>query len=169
MNLPENIVSLFRERIIISDVAANGDTAKRRMAAGTGQLTKARGFLAKEEWEAAALFAESALMVSFEAYLMGIKLKVATTGGSHKAMAAITTYLAKRASVAIEPYHFGRRRALIGPECWPTRPSVKSGFLRLNGLDKLTPERRNAVERALARSGLNAPPLTAVSTGRGCR
>ena len=104
MNVPENIASLFRERIIISDVAANGDTAKRRMAAAIGQLTKARGFLAKEEWEAAALFAESALMVSFEAYLMGMKLKVATTGGSHKAMAAITAYLARRASVAIEPY-----------------------------------------------------------------
>ncbi len=104
MNVPENIAKLFRDRIIISDVTANSDTAKRRMTAAIGQLTKAQGFLVKKEWEAAAVFAESALMVGFEAYLMGRKLKVVTTGGSHRAMAAITSYLAKRAAVSIEPY-----------------------------------------------------------------
>ena len=104
MNVPENIAKLFHDRIIISDVSANGDTARRRMAAAAGQLTKAESFLVKKEWEAAAIFAESALMVGFEAYLMGIKLKVVTTGGSHAAMSTITSYLAKRAAVAIEPY-----------------------------------------------------------------
>ena len=104
MNVPENIAKLFRDRIIISDAAANRDTAKRRMTAAAGQLTKAQGFLAKKEWEAAAIFAESALMVGFEAYLMGTKLKVVTTGGSHMAMATITSYLARRAAVSIEPY-----------------------------------------------------------------
>jgi 5-keto 4-deoxyuronate isomerase len=104
MNVPENIAKLFRDRIIIGDAAANGDTAKRRMTAAAGQLTKAQAFLTKKEWEAAAIFAESALMVGFEAYLMGTKLKVVTTGGSHMAMAAITSYLARRAAVSIEPY-----------------------------------------------------------------
>ena len=103
MNVPENIAKLFRDRIIISDVAANRDTAKRRMTAAAGQLTKAQGFLAKKEWEAA-VFAESALMVGFETYLIGSKLKVVTTGGSHMAMATITSYLARRAAVPIEPY-----------------------------------------------------------------
>lgn len=104
MNVPDTIVRLFRDRIIIADVSGNLDTAKRRMVAAGGQLTKARGFAAKEEWEAAAVFAESALMIGFEAYLMGVKLKVATTGGSHMAMATITSYLAKRSGVSIEPY-----------------------------------------------------------------
>jgi hypothetical protein len=104
MNVPENIAKLFRDRIIISDATANANTAKRRMVTAIGQLTKAQGFLAKKEWEAAAVFAESALVVGFEAYLMGSKLKVVTTGGSHMAMATITSCLARRAAVSIEPY-----------------------------------------------------------------
>lgn len=104
MNVPDTIARLFRNRIIIADVSGNIDTAKRRMTAAAGQLTKAQSFAVKEEWEAAAVFAESALMVGFEAYLMGIQLKVATTGGSHMAMAAITSYLAKRSGVSIEHY-----------------------------------------------------------------
>jgi len=104
MNVPDAIARLIRDRIIIADVSSSDDIAKRRMAAAGGQLAKARGFAAKEEWEAVAVFAESALMVGFEAYLMGIRLKVATTGGSHVAMATITSYLAKRSGAPIEPY-----------------------------------------------------------------
>jgi hypothetical protein len=47
MNVPENIAKLFRDRIIISDVTANSDTANRRMTAALGQLTKAQGFWRK--------------------------------------------------------------------------------------------------------------------------
>lgn len=104
MNIPDSVARHVRSRTIIADVAANAETARRRMSAATGQLTKARNYLAKEDWEAAAIFAESALMVAFEAYLMGVKLKLGTTAGSHQAMADITAYLARRAGVAVEPY-----------------------------------------------------------------
>ncbi len=104
MNIPDSIARHVRSRTVIADVSANAETARRRMSAANGQLTKARKYLAKEDWEASAIFAESTLMVAFEAYLMGVKLKLGTTAGSHQAMADITAYLARRAGVAVEPY-----------------------------------------------------------------
>jgi len=104
MNIPDSMARHVRLRTVIADISANLETARRRMSAANGQLTKARNYLAKEDWEASAIFAESALMVAFEAYLMGVKLKLGTTAGSHQAMADITAYLARRAGVAVEPY-----------------------------------------------------------------
>ncbi len=104
MNIPDSVARHVRSGTVIADVSANAETAKRRMSAADGQLTKARNYIANEDWEATAVFAESALMVAFEAYLMGVKLKLGTTAGSHQAMADITAYLARRAGVAVEPY-----------------------------------------------------------------
>jgi len=75
MNIPDSMARHVRSRTVIADISANPETARRRMSAANGQLTKARNYLAKEDWEASAIFAESALMVAFEAYLMGVKLK----------------------------------------------------------------------------------------------
>jgi len=104
MNSPESVGRHIRSRTVVADISANPETARRRMSAANGQLTKARNYLAKEDWEASAIFAESALMVAFEAYLMGVKLKFGTTAGSHHAMADITAHLARRAGVAVEPF-----------------------------------------------------------------
>lgn len=61
MNIPDSVARHVRSRTVIADVSANAETARRRMSAADGQLTKARNYIAKEDWEASAVFAESAL------------------------------------------------------------------------------------------------------------
>jgi hypothetical protein len=53
VNIPDSVARHVRSRTLIADVSANAETARRRMSAASGQLTKARNYLAKEDWEAA--------------------------------------------------------------------------------------------------------------------
>jgi hypothetical protein len=56
MNIPDSMARHVRSRTVIADISANLETARRRMSAANGQLTKARNYLAKEDWEASAIF-----------------------------------------------------------------------------------------------------------------
>jgi len=41
MNIPDSVARHVRSRTVIADISANPETARRRMSAANGQLTKA--------------------------------------------------------------------------------------------------------------------------------
>jgi hypothetical protein len=123
VNIPANVTRHFKSQLVIEDVGASRTSAETRMGYVVARMRKVEAYIANGDYEAAATFSEAAVMIAFEAWLMYNRLKLSSSEGSHRAMADIVGWLAKRSGELIETWELhdlveGREAILYRP--WDT-------------------------------------------------
>ncbi len=101
VNIPTNVARHIRSGLVVTDAGASRTSAETRMHFAEARLVKAEQAHVADDHEAAAMWAESAVMIAFEAWLMHCHLKLATSERSHAAMADFVGWLGQRAGVDV--------------------------------------------------------------------